>query len=229
MGSEVIRFYVGLDIGKQQDYTAIAIAEKMLARSHDLNWRGDNFIVQNLYQLRHLQRFPLKTPYPVIVEKIARMMDEPRLARDGKLIMDATGVGEPIADMLKDRGLRPVTVKITGSMEVVQRGAWAYHVPKRDLVSALHALVQSGKLKVSKTLKYADVLYSELENYNYKINKNTGRDTYEAMVESIHDDLVTAVALAAWYGTVAQRHSRYIPENAAAQDAKNSAWNPLGR
>ena len=43
-----------------------------------------------------------------------------------------------------------------------------------------------------------DALIRELLGFQMKISAS-GHDTYDAKRESIHDDLVIAVALAAWY------------------------------
>jgi hypothetical protein len=37
-------------------------------------------------------------------------------------------------------------------------------------------------------------------NFKVKVNLATGHDSYEAWRESVHDDLVLAVALACWHG-----------------------------
>lgn len=81
-------------------------------------------------------------------------------------------------------------------------------MPKRDLVSTLQVLFQSGRLKVAGGLKLAPVLVEELLNFKVKINVKTAHDSYEAWREGIHDDLVLAVALACWYG---ERHKRLAP------------------
>ena len=78
----------------------------------------------------------------------------------------------------------------------VTTGGGGYHVPKRDLVTTLQVLLQSGRLKVASDLKLAKVLVDEMLNFKVKINVKTAHDSYEAWREGIHDDLVLAVALA---------------------------------
>ena len=203
-----------------------------------IRWKSQNQPVLDVYKIRHLERFPLKTPYPAIAERLTRMMEEPRLRVEGRIIMDTTGVGEPVADLLRANGLRPVSIKITGSQEVVKKSDRLYHVPKRDIVSSLLVMVQSGRLKMSKMhhdrygnrVEWEEVkqFTSELENFNYKINRETGRDTYEAAKEIIHDDLVTAVALAMWYAQKGSYYRVNVRANVAeAADEEAGSWNPL--
>ena len=74
-----------------------------------------------------------------------------------------------------------------------------YHVPKRDLVTNLQVLLQSGRLKIAGQLPESRTLTDELLNFKVKIDIRTAHDSYEAWREGVHDDLVLAVALACLY------------------------------
>jgi hypothetical protein len=54
-------------------------------------------------------------------------------------------------------------------------------------------------LKVAPDLAEGETFVSELSNFKVKISA-AGHDSYNAWRESIHDDLVLSVALAAWFG-----------------------------
>ena len=79
----------------------------------------------------------------------------------------------------------------------------AVRVPKRDLVSTAQVLLQSERLKIAKGLPEAQTLVDELLAFKVSISLK-GHDSYGNDVgmwrENPHDDLVLAVALAAWYG-----------------------------
>src|SRR5215813_12127271 len=68
----------------------------------------------SLYRIHHLERLPLKTPYPAQVERIRYIRH--RLPRDASLVVDYTGVGKGIFDMLVDYGLDPIGVTIHSGM-----------------------------------------------------------------------------------------------------------------
>ena len=180
--------FVGLDLGQANDYTALAILEQ----HRPTGSRGMH------YQGRHLQRFTLGTPYPVIVQEVQTMLQVPRL-RGARLIIDATGVGRPVVDMFVAARLRPVAITITGGDKPTQDEADkdAWRVPKRDLVSTMHVLLQAERVKFAEALPDTQVLVKELLNFQVKITA-TAHDTYGAWREGTHDDLVLAVALAAW-------------------------------
>lgn len=175
-------FIAGLDLGQMQDYTALAVLER----------QGED-----AYHCRHLQRYKLGTKYNRIVDRVAGLVQSEAL--DGKcdLVIDHTGVGTAVFDMFAEAGLRPIGVSIHGGDKVSREGRLC-RVPKRDLVSVLQILLQNGRLKVAESLPEAQTLISEALNFRVKIS-DAGHDSYAAWREGEHDDLVLAVALAAWY------------------------------
>jgi hypothetical protein len=158
--------------------------------------------------LRHLERYPLRTPYPEIADSVAELVNDESLSRHTtdsmlrrvshrpELVIDQTGVGAPVADLLKARGLDFRSVTITGGERV--HGGRNARVPKRDLVSALEVSLQTSNLLVAQGLKLWPTLREEMLNFRRKIDLRTAHDSYEHWRESDHDDLVLAVCLACW-------------------------------
>jgi hypothetical protein len=179
-------FYVGLDLGQAQDYTAIAVAEWLSAEGKDE------------YHVRHLQRFRLGMSYPDMVAEVARMMHSHPLDRRAALVVDQTGVGRPVVELLTAAGLGCVPVTITGGDAVTCENG-AYRVPKRELVSTLQVVLQGGRLKFAEGLPEVATLVRELLAFQVKITA-AANATFGAWREGSHDDLVLAVALATWYG-----------------------------
>jgi len=174
------RFHVGLDLGQANDYTAIAVVE--LA--------GDDLHVRHLQRFRH-------TLYPYVAERVEALLDSPELKGKAELVIDTTGVGPAVSDIFSKRGRFFKAAKIHGGdAETCEEGI--YRVPKRNLVSALQAGLQTGTLKISSALELAEVLREELLNFRIKINIATGHDSYEHWRSGDHDDLVLAAAMAVW-------------------------------
>ncbi len=204
-------FLIGLDLGQAQDPTATAVIERLS--------KGDS---PASYQCRHLDRFALGTSYPSVVQQVKALALAPQLSRTvdsvsllaavgggmrrrreeivvrPRLVVDATGVGRPVVDMLRVAGLEPIAITITGGDAVTFDGG--YRVPKRDLVSVMQVLLQSGRFKIASALPYAQTLTSELLQFRVKINELTAHDSYGAFRDREHDDLVLAVAVACWLG-----------------------------
>ena len=107
-----VSYLCGLDLGQQHDYTALAIAEY---------YRPDGPTACPQYDVRHIERMPLGTSYPTVVSRIHTLLNAPRLKDHVELIVDGTGVGRPVVDMLRQAGLKPVAVSIHGGDAVEPR------------------------------------------------------------------------------------------------------------
>jgi hypothetical protein len=153
-------------------------------------------------------RFPLHTAYPDVVAQVGRLLETPERPgstvcplRNCTLGVDKTGVGGAVVDMLRVARLpcRLCAVTITGGQHPHQEGD-CYSVPKKDLVGVLQVLIQSGRHKRDKNTKEGKLLIEEAKKFRAKVNVATGSESYEAWRERDHDDLVLAVAIAAWLG-----------------------------
>ncbi len=211
-------FFLGLDLGQAADPTAIAVVERLLpppplptptpARSPS---RAPVFS-SRLYPIpsgpqppppyefdcRHLERVPLNTPYPAVVDRVQELLATPALRNQTQLVVDATGVGRPVVDLFEHRGLDPVAITITGGDTVTYERGW--RVPKRDLVGAVAVLLQSDRLRFAERLPEVPTLVRELLAFRVKIDPLTAHDSYGAWREGAHDDLVLALAVAVWHG-----------------------------
>jgi len=183
-----MKYFFGLDLGQSQDYTACAILERIPGTGG----------AQARYHGVHLERLALGTPYPAVVAHVAGLLATPELRGRTALVVDATGVGRPVVDMLRQAKLAPVAVTITGGDTTSHDGS-GHRVPKRDLVSVVQVLLQSERLKFAEALPAVPALVQELLAFRVKITA-AAHDTYGAWREGAHDDLVLATAVAAWYG-----------------------------
>lgn len=72
-------------------------------------------------------------------------------------------------------------------------------VPKKELVSTLQVLLQSRRLQIAQQMSEAETLTRELLNFKVKLSQSA-HESIGADRDRDHDDLVIAVALAAWQG-----------------------------
>ena len=149
-------------------------------------------------RLRYLERLPLGTPYPEMVERVVQVARSKDLAGRCEMVVDATGVGRPVVDLLRQArpecAILPVT--ITGGGGESCAGGY-YHVPKRDLIAGLQVLIQTSGLQIAGGLKHGAALTAEMAEMRVKVS-GPGREQFGAWREGTHDDLVLAVALACW-------------------------------
>jgi hypothetical protein len=186
----------GLDLGKQSDYAAFATLDRQpLPPPHPPKRRWK-------YDVRWLHAWELGTDYTVIAEDVRVLYDRPQLS-NSKLAVDATGVGMPTYDMIRSKrprcGLTPIMT--TGgklSHKDPKSGIWM--VPKADLVAVLVVLLQGGYIKIDERLPLAARLARELKEFRVKITA-AANETFGADGNH-HDDLVSAVARAAWLGEI---------------------------
>jgi hypothetical protein len=186
-------FYLGLDLGQKRDHSAVAIVER---RDHCRAWEP-----QTNYDLlvRHVERVPLGTPYPAIVEGVRKLSEMDELAGQCSVVVDATGVGAPVVDLLKRAQLSgrlyPVTIT-GGERERESGGVWS--VPKRDLIAGVEVALEKGQLRIAKNLRDAGSLVRELMDVKTTTKASSGRVRIGADGCKQHDDLVIALALACW-------------------------------
>ena len=81
-----------------------------------------------IFQVGHLERMPLGTPYPGIIAHVGRLLA--KLPAGTELIIDFTGVGRPVFDMFVYSGISPLGVLITGGTAETSDGA-TRSVPNR--------------------------------------------------------------------------------------------------
>jgi hypothetical protein len=184
--------YCGLDLGQASDYTALAMAERIVPPDDRDNAQ---------YHFGHVERLKLGTTYPDVVTHVTTLVNRARLKGEVTLALDFTGVGRPVFDLFDKARLACDLrgIYVHGGDAVT----WDWRtvgVPKRDLIASAQVLLQSERLKIAAILPDTGALITELDNYRVKIDPKTAHDSYAAWRENAHDDLVFAVALACWLG-----------------------------
>src|SRR5688500_20125312 len=100
-------YYAGLDLGQSADYTALSVVQKVPTYDPQTAKHGAEL------HLRHLERFPLKTPYTDIADRVKSLLTGPpfttpvisggRLARPtAELIVDTPGVELDVTEHLNE-------------------------------------------------------------------------------------------------------------------------------
>jgi hypothetical protein len=192
-----IRFFAGLDLGQAQDFTALAIIDRVELVG---DWDPVVFAWKKVVklQLRYLDRMPLGMPYPDVVERTRQTLRSPMLDGERQLIVDGTGVGRPVIDLLRraELGCGIVAVTITGGDAEGQSDGY-HRVPKRDLIVGLQLAMQKGDIQIAAGLEHGPTLVRELSDLQVKVTPS-GNSVYGAWREGQHDDLVLAFAMAYW-------------------------------
>ena len=85
-------FTLGVDLGQARDRTALVVLERTC---------GD---AGTAYHVRHIDRLAAGTPYPSQVSKVRTLLRHLEQLGSVSLVVDATGVGRPVVDMLREAG-----------------------------------------------------------------------------------------------------------------------------
>lgn len=162
------QYIIGLDIAKHTDFSVIVVLDAKY-----------NHLV-------YFDRFN-RVDYSVQIERVVEVS---RKYNKAKIILDSTGVGDPILESIKKKCNQTEGFLFTNKS-------------KQQLIEHLAVLLEKQEIS------YPDikVLTNELLSYQYEISR-AGNMIYNAP-SGVHDDCVIALALAAW-GVKHQRNPRVI-------------------
>lgn len=149
-------YLIGWDVAKHEDFSVVTVLN--ISTRHVDYWARFN-----------------KIDYTVQVEQVAEIVDR----YHGSLVMDATGVGDPILEQIRLRGIVVEGVKFDNLKK-------EQHI--RNLVWMLE--------HTSITFPYLPVLITELREYQYEFTAH-GNVQYSAPPGK-HDDAVVSLMLVAW-------------------------------
>lgn len=200
LGPQVDMWIVSADLGKKRDYTAIAVLQ----------------VVGGLILVRHVERFPIGTKYPDIRARVKQIVSSPKFP-NAILVVDGTGVGEPVVDEMRADGLNPIAFVLKGTGRartektdggfVTERRCY---VPKIDVVDLGRMLSEEGILKVVRDCPFEDVAKKEFGNFRVRLSE-AGRQKFGAWRDSEHDDIVLAILIGSYIGWRAVRRAAAAP------------------
>jgi len=151
-----------------------------------------------LYRMLYLHRFRLKTPYPSVVSWVSNFLYLTFSQNEYILLVDYTGVGKPVVDLLRENDLPLVAINISGGIAARWHGMTEASVPKTELITAMSIVMQEYRIKIPNDIDLADQIKKEFINFKLRINKNA--NTTFSAAHGYHDDIVLSMSLAIWYG-----------------------------
>jgi hypothetical protein len=214
-------FVFGLAISDLRDPPALAIVERVPGATLEAP-------VQHL--LRYLRRWPRGSAHQRVVDDVRAMLEQVRSeeAAAGRrfdplsgqsasgrfaeqvagIVVDATALGWPVVDMLWHavQGPQIAAVTVTAGGRV-QFDHWGYRVPRQDLVGVVQILAGRRCFRIAPGLPQIDAVTSAL-----------GR--WVSSAEEAPEALVSAVALALWWGEVGS------PAHPELKEGDFSAFSP---
>jgi hypothetical protein len=192
---------LGVDLAKSLDYTSFAVVEMV--------WKSE--IQDFVYHLKALDRIR-GVDYPKITDMILatakRLEEEGRrniatLTSDGPhLCMDASGLGAPIKDYLKQTGwfgggsygrkIYPV-VFTGGEAARLDPVTHNYNISKSIIISNFLSLMQHRRFDYAPDLETLPLLEKEIAGFKYHLTPS-GHTGFDAE-QGAHDDLICATCI----------------------------------
>jgi hypothetical protein len=148
-------YVMGVDLAKVQDWTVITVYDRQTNRQ----------VYQDRFQT-------IEWPF-----QKARIKAVAEKYNHALAVLDATGIGDPIADDLLRDGVAVEPFKITEQT-------------KKELIEKLSIYIEQKRIRL---LSREDTLF-EFDNFSYEIGP-TGKIRYQAR-QGLHDDIVLSHALA---------------------------------
>lgn len=157
------QYVMGIDLGKTLDYSAVSIIDRNTHELvHQSRWQGD-------WTTTIDQLLTLRTSY-----------------NRAHCVIDSTGTGDPIAEILRKRG---VTRAHIDDFKFSNKS-------KDQMVRKMGVFFSEGRI-ILPSIDQIPNLVSEIEQYTYEISK-AGNYRYTAP-RGMHDDEVCSLGLAIWY------------------------------
>lgn len=150
-------YVMGVDLAKVQDFTVLAVYDRATNAQ----------VYQDRFQTLE---------WPFQKERIKAVSEK---YNNALVVLDATGIGDPIADDLLREEIPVEPFKITNRT-------------KKEIIEKLSIWIDQEKIKYLPV----ETTINELENFSYEIG-SSGRIVYGAP-SGFHDDTVIAHALAVW-------------------------------
>jgi hypothetical protein len=178
-----MRRFIGLDIGRARDHSALAVVEA----------RGQEPV---MYHIVHLDQQPLGTRYREVVRWVEETLDR---FPHSPLVVDVGEAGASVLELLRECNLDAVGVRITAGEHESRDLHGTFHVAKPVLSGHLDVVMNARRLRAEPVDQlWADVLQRQMRAFTRKQTPE-GHARFESRTEAVHDDLVTAVMLALWY------------------------------
>lgn len=158
------RYAIGVDLAKHSDFTVIIVIDL------DATWDGQ--VVPHVCGFTRMNTLDWNLQMDMIAQQSALYGGAP-------VLLDSTGIGDPIHDFLRAKGIPVFPYLLVGQRKV-------------QLIQNLSVTIQT------RGVSYPDlpVLLGELSAYQYTISPSGGF-TYSAP-DGEHDDTVISLALAVW-------------------------------
>jgi hypothetical protein len=193
------RYHLGVDLGQANDPSAFAVIEDKQLPIAEYDAGGQQLLGERLLNVVHLERLHGRD-YTVIARFTAAMTERAPLRGRVSTVIDATGVGRALVDMIRSHGVQLLPVTITGGTSQSRGEGGYWSVSKLQLMSDLAAHLESRRLRVVNN-QMGQELIAELNSFEVDFTAAGNMKVEFQRSGGYHGDLVIATSLALWSAT----------------------------
>ena len=233
-------YILGWDVAQKQDKTAL-----QLWRRTPSILPGNKIAEERVFNYLDLvyQKEMEGVPYTEQCRCVHELIEGERLKNNTDLVIDGTGIGQAVVDIMRETGLEPIPIIFTSGltmnikyMEAQRRfGGFGQSldlkviaelcVPKVDMIHAAKVLIEQNRIRISSGVNNAEEFKKQLLHFKGKVNER-GNISYGNDTEAKHDDWVACFIMCCWYANYSGQSNN---EKKIPKDNNNSyEWNPLG-
>lgn len=206
---------ISVDLGKRSDFAAIGVLQPIYQFFHAAALperqlqlvRGGSRQLRLHINLRHLER--MQKRYRQVIDRVHLVMDRVYHSADElpsgaiALVVDVSGVGDPIVEWMQEGKLSPIPILIVGGNTVLQpsKTDQRWHVPRKHIATNLQGVVEARRLHTPTQARLPIVkkLREEMDHLQ-AVEKRRAPDEI-ILSDEDHDDLAMCVGQGVWYLT----------------------------
>lgn len=234
-------YLLSWDVAQKQDKTALQL------------WRrtpsivpGNRIAEDRVFNYLDLvyQREMEGVPYTEQCKAVQELLNGERMKNNCDLVIDGTGIGQAVVDIMREHGLEPIPIVFTSGLTMNVKYAEATRrfggfgktldlrtiaelcVPKVDMIHAAKVLLEQNRIRIATGVANAEEFKKQLLHFKGKVNER-GNVSYGNDAEAKHDDWVACFIMACWFANYSGQtdNERKVPKSGG--DTYKS-WNPLG-
>jgi hypothetical protein len=189
--------FIGVDLGKEQDPSAIVIVEFVMEPRGTVDAATRAPLFDCALVVRHIESPPLGTEFLTVGTRVLELARHPRLSGHSTIVADANGPGGPVIEYLRRPPLTaPLIAVKTTSGHAARQVDGSYHVSKSVLMDCLEYALRMKKLRIAQ-LPLTEELLRQLVLLERE-ERSSGNAVFNTPSARVHDDLAMALAMAVW-------------------------------
>jgi phage FluMu gp28-like protein len=185
------RYWLGVDLAQAQDNTALVCVHDERLPS----WNGGRQVLGPRQRTIVFADKFKGVSYPDVVSHVIRTLIKEPLRGRTRLVIDASGLGRVVSDLLFEQGVEHHAIQMTVGQKWVTKDRYV-NVGKTLLLETLSVLFATGDLTFAHNLPLREDILAELETFQLETTAAGNQVITQGKSGAHHGDLAIALAAA---------------------------------